>query len=161
MRSPLPSATLRQLAALLLLGATAGCGDTLLLQTQFAAMDSVGTGFGGGTGSGGQSYNTEPRWPVTISVTAFAARSAGALSVYPIEDLPFAMPDGLPCNVAAGPSCDRTCDFQMVLEGPGQCVAKLRATTDQGPLSLCFSYVLASSEEFPAASSRANQLCGF
>jgi hypothetical protein len=161
MNPPLPSATLFRLAALLLLGATAGCGETLLLQTQFAAMDTAGTGYGGGTGGGGQSYTTEPRWPVTISVIAFAARSAGALSVYPVETLTLTLPEGSTCGVAAEPGCDRACEFKLALEGPGPCVAQLRATTDQGPLSLCFSYVLASSEEFPTASDRALQLCGF
>jgi hypothetical protein len=161
MRHPHPSVALFRLGALLLFGATAGCGDTLLLQTQYSAVDSADNSYGGGTGGGGQSYTTEPRWPVSISVTAFAARSGGALAVYPVQSLAITLPEGSACSVSSEPVCERTCDFQLTLAGPGPCAAQLRATTEQGPLSLCFSYVLASSEEFPAASDRALELCGF
>lgn len=162
MNTPLQSAALVRLAALFLSGAAAGCGDTLLLQTQYSAMDSASASYGSGTGGGGQSYGgTEPRWPVTISITAFAARSGGTLSVYPVETLSLTIPEGSVCAVTAEPSCDTTCPFKLGMAGPGPCVAQLRATSNQGPLSLCFSYALASNEDYPSASDRALQLCGF
>ncbi|WP_224364452.1 hypothetical protein [Hyalangium versicolor] len=150
------------LAALFLLGATAGCGDDILLQTSYSAKDTAGGGFGNGTGGGGQGYETAPQWPVKIPVSVFAAKnSQQETPIISITTLALTPPQGSACTVGTPPSCSLTCAFELTMSGPGPCVVQMDADTDKGKVSQCFSYVLTPSDQFASASSTANTLCGF
>ncbi len=161
MRNDRSSAALVSLAALLLLGGTAGCGDNILLQTSYSLRDTAGGSFGNGTGGGGQGYTTAPQWPVTVNVSVFAAKNTQEETpVISISSLTLTPPAGSACIVGPQPSCSLTCAFELTMSGPGPCVVRMDADTAEGKVSQCFSYTLSPSAQFESDSDKAVTLCG-
>jgi hypothetical protein len=149
---------------LCLLGTMAGCGDNILLNTDYFIRDAAGRSFGQGTGGGGGSYDSAapPQWPVTLSVAVHAAEhTAGPTPIIPIQRMTLTSPNGSACTSAVEPSCSLTCALELKMTGPGPCVVEMKAETDEeGTLTQCFTYTLTDTQQFDAASAQATKLCG-
>ncbi|EAU66147.1 hypothetical protein STIAU_4314 [Stigmatella aurantiaca DW4/3-1] len=145
----------------MLIGA-AGCGDNILLQTSYSVRDTTGRSYGNGTGGGGQSYDTPaPQWPVSIPVAVSAEENtAEETPIIPIRTLTLTIPDGSACGVATEPDCSLICSFELRMDGPGACAVLMKADTEKGVISQCFSYALTHTEQFSEASDKTTRLCG-
>jgi hypothetical protein len=162
MHSPLQRLA-SSLGALLLLGATAGCGDNILLYTSYSVRDSAGAGYGMGDGSGGggRGYSDKaPAWPVRIPVAVHAAEnSSEPTPILQIRRLTLTIPPGSACVVSSEPDCSLTCSFELRMDGPGPCSVRMEADTAERPVVQCFNYTLSPMETFDADSTRADDIC--